>query len=1191
MLRRTIVPLLSMLVMTGCLAESDTPASLAEDSDETRALFGPEEALGILAKSLAAHFDSQMALLEKVERAKIANAMAWADEHPLELRVNRGRRHTVTHVSARFLAHDDLPKADPGPTDERAQALFKADGIGSALMALGPDESVELQHQVPLPNDAVKFVYEHRFAGLPVYAGEVVVTLDKAGRLTSFAAGPAASIDPTNQLTVSEKDAVANAIKDLEDRKDPIWTGLQIELGKVTQMIANVEPWIGVDEDRFVWRVELSGGDGQLGTREVVVDGSTGKVLTSIEHTSLLDHPDTVQRYSGVIGDEPYTPVGEKWFGDDRYNPMDGSAPWETGCASATDSPSGSTALERDWDETKAALCETSSMFGDDDYLWRQWFDPSGGEGVHVGIGLTPFLSGGVNNHRGGIFLAEGVGRAEIVGHELFHSAFVPENRITSFRASKESKGIIEHMCDVFGVLLERRFDHRVEGGVCSMNNDPDSMAAAASINLDPESTTIAYRWCSDEMIERPWRNTCEPMQINSGWCEGAARYADLGANVYDIYGETSGPNNYVASHTNLGIGNRIYMALLGEESAGFLPGRSIAMGDDSALELLLNTARTLMGSVDWASYGETMLAAARDMDVGVAPGSIERQLRSYLAAARVWTPPAEVRAEVVVDPTHESQVAAASTFVRVLGSPGVERTYVFYRPESSSDTVEYVWRDDPAGGSLAAATATWQGPCNLPGVETKHAVAATGREDGGIWVAWNDAISVGATGTLRVTGLAPGGEATSVDKCGDSWAEVPAAQPRSMIGAPAIADWVSASDRTLCEIVEADFPELELPFRAWGSSGFQAGNCVDIGERIPPWILKIIPDSVPKFIIDQLFWRLDKGPGAGIPAPFDPHNPNIVSGRVEHRIPLVTMLDDPDFEAELAKLEVVGPRFAEAFATHGAADARTAELLFGWKIGLDGDPKTGLPSGQIETIELRFANAQLIVAFRDPDGALRVVPFTDPRPTAEIPLLEANPVADPALATASQRVQDPDTGLFAELEFLYVVYGTEEDDGEGPVPNRLNFRFTGFLDQPGDPEAFSEAIFAPAERLDMIKDEAGLRRRVDYRTLRTLRTPVIAGTRGALDVFVVSLTAPSHEPSDGPLEEAYTRGNRIRHVSLDVAIDGTLKWDSERPVLLTNTELSESTPGQAGGAMYTQRNILRWFYPNGTQLSVRSRH
>ena len=329
----------------------------------------------------------------------------------------------------------------------------------------------------------------------------------------------------------------------------------------------------------------------------------------------------------------------------------------------------------------------------------------------------------------------------------------------------------------------------------------------------------------------------------------------------------------------------------------------------------------------------------------------------------------------------------------------------------------------------------------------------------------------------------------------------------------------------------------------------------------------------------------------AGIPAPFDPRNPDLGIGRVEHRIPLLTMLGDSPLEGELGKFEVIGPRFAEAFETHGLPDARTAELVFGWQLGPKGDPETGLPDGMIETIEFRFADASLIVAFRDPEGALRVVPFTDPRPTEEIPLLATDLVADPALATASKRLRDPDTDLFAELEFLYVVYGTEEDDGAGPVANRLNYRVTGFLEDPDDPAAFKEEIFAPAERLDMIRDVSGFRRQVDYRMLRTYRTPVVTGKEGALEVFVVSLREPSHEPTDGFESETSRSVDRIRHVSLTVGVDGKLSWDSERPVLLTNTAVSDGAAGEAGGAMHNHRGKLRWFYPNGTQLEIRSRH
>jgi hypothetical protein len=221
------------------------------------------------------------------------------------------------------------------------------------------------------------------------------------------------------------------------------------------------------------------------------------------------------------------------------------------------------------------------------------------------------------------------------------------------------------------------------------------------------------------------------------------------------------------------------------------------------------------------------------------------------------------------------------------------------------------------------------------------------------------------------------------------------------------------------------------------------------------------------------------------------------------------------------------------------------------------------------------------------------VVPFLDPRPTVDIPLLETDPIADPALATAKRHVLDPDTGTRAELDFLYVVYGTTEDDGpEDPVSNRLNYRVASFVDDPSDPASFKEDIFAPAQRLDLISDTAGVRRQVDYRTIRTQRTPVVAGRRsGMLDVFVVGLQSNPHEPYDGHIPESSTGANRIRHVTLRVETDGSLSWDSERPVLLMETDVMGAA-GAAGGAVYTDlRNKLRWFYPDGRQLQVRTRH
>jgi len=1130
-----------------------------------------------------------MEALDPKDRARIANAMAWEDEHPRELRVSRSRRRSVRHVSARYLAHDDAPNGPKQePSLERAELLFAPGGIGRALIALGPDESVVYDHDVVLQSGRVKFVFEHRFADYEVYAGQVVVTLDDEGRLTRFDAGPAAKLDPVNQLSLDESDAVAFALTDLKDLNDPLWEGVEIKLHRTTKMVANVESLTGADEDRYIWRIELRGADDQPGDREVLVDAETGEILASIERTQyMLDSKDTITPSEGTIGPRAeIVAAGPPWTGDLWDDPTEG-------CANIGDPPVGDDALMRDWDESKAALCEGTRWIETASGVpWREWFDPEN-DGIHLKIGLTPLLSVGINTGSW-IGLAQGVARAEVIGHELFHTALGASGR-TSLGGGAEQLGVVEHMCDTFGLLLERRFPNRTEDA-CSLNNDLDSMDAHAEIDLDPNSTRYAYRWCSDEGEARPWRSACEPETVNSGWCEGASRYSDLGYNVYDVYGQTSGPNQHVASHTNLGIGNRVLMALLGESRAGFEPTRMLSADDATVLDLLLQTAETLSGDVDWSNYADTLLASARELDPGVAPGPIERNLRASLSRAQVWTRPSTVTAgspasPELLEPTPEGQVTAASTFVRVAGSPGLERTYLFYRPNRFSSEVRYVWRDDPAGDEYAAPTRGWQGSCELPGVSTYNSVSAVGRQDAGIWVAYNDAASADEVGTLRVTGLTPGGEATDADPCGDAWAEVVPLQARSMVGAPSIEDWIAASHRTLCDLFEVEFGGITLPFHSIGAMNPNVGDCVDITEQMPPWAGTYVPDGFPPFISKVLFPQLASGPLDSLPVPFDPENPVINTGPVEQAIPLMTLLrDDEELQDDLSGFGVVGPRFAKAFEDVGQPEATLADMRLEWDLDGGGDPKTGLPTGELKAIAFRFSEAKLVVAFRDSSGSVRVAPFMDPRPTSDIPMLESNPVADPVLATASREVREG-VGAFAELDYLYVVYGTTADDGAGPVGNRVTYQVAGFVDEPNEPSAFKAEIFAPPTRLDNILDVNGERRQVDYRTLRTLQTPAVAGRRNMLDIFVVGLRAGQHAPSDGPVGEIGVQSDRIRHVKLNVEVDGKLTWDSERPVLLTETDAAHTGTAGAGAALQTRgRSKLRWFYANGTELQVRSR-
>ena len=66
---------------------------------------------------------------------------------------------------------------------------------------------------------------------------------------------------------------------------------------------------------------------------------------------------------------------------------------------------------------------------------------------------------------------------------------------------------------------------------------------------------------------------------------------------------------------------------------------------------------------------------------------------------------------------------------------------------------------------------------------------------------------------------------------------------------------------------------------------------------------------------------------------------------------------------------------------------------------------------------------------------------------------------------------------------------------------------------------------------------------------------------------------------------------DRVRYTVFRVNWDGKLKPLSERPVVLSRTRLARNVSGgQAGAAIAsTARRRLRWFYPNGESLDVRT--
>jgi hypothetical protein len=240
-----------------------------------------------------------------------------------------------------------------------------------------------------------------------------------------------------------------------------------------------------------------------------------------------------------------------------------------------------------------------------------------------------------------------------------------------------------------------------------------------------------------------------------------------------------------------------------------------------------------------------------------------------------------------------------------------------------------------------------------------------------------------------------------------------------------------------------------------------------------------------------------------------------------------------------------------------------------------------------VHTLDLRFFDDVLVVAFRDDSNKLRATTWTDIAPTTDIATLNDAPTTDPALTQASTLTVD-EHGHRVEASFLYAAYGTSQMVG-GEARPRLSYRVATSFEP--DLGGLRDGSFSDERRMDTAVETVGLRRKRDYRFIQTRQTPVIAGGRRQLHVFTVARGGFSEQPDDTVAGDTSAMSDRIRYTVFSVPWDGKLAPLSERPVLMSRTRLTRNLGGaQAGAAIATTgRRRLRWFYPNGDGLDVRS--
>jgi hypothetical protein len=366
---------------------------------------------------------------------------------------------------------------------------------------------------------------------------------------------------------------------------------------------------------------------------------------------------------------------------------------------------------------------------------------------------------------------------------------------------------------------------------------------------------------------------------------------------------------------------------------------------------------------------------------------------------------------------------------------------------------------------------------------------------------------------------------------------------------------------------------------------GISIGDCIDIGERLPPYFPTPLPPGFAEYLRDILVKFVDPSPLRRLPQPIDPLGPRLpdLDAALGTRFDLVGQLrSDPKAQDAFVKFPAVGDDFKRALGNYGLPNGTSVEAVFGQSIKFG---KDGLPEGPIETIDLRFHSDMLVVAFNAPDGKLHATTWTDLAPTGDVATLAPASPVDPALTQAKALTSDG--GVYVEANFLYAVY-TGMETADGPPRPRLRYNVARIF----DPElgGLRDSSFDGERALDDTIETIGRRRQRDYRFLRTNHTPVVAGGERQLHVFTVARAQRGEEPDDTVTGDTSFSSDRIRYAVFGVTADGKLEPVSERPVLMPKTRVMTTFGGEAGAVLgSTARGRVRWYYPNGTNLEVRS--
>jgi Zn-dependent metalloprotease len=350
--------------------------------------------------------------------------------------------------------------ADP-PSDARRNAIATADNAvlaNSAALQVSDQDKLTLKSTIQGVRGLQHLSYTRTHAGLPVYGGDVAVTIDKSGAVVdTITTGQQAKIDIGLQAKVSAAKAAVTA------------------RGKVAQVESVATPVLSVHaataKPRLAWEVVVKGvnADGGPSLQHVYVDAQNGKVIDSVElvrdgtgngyyvgSVSIDTSPGYSMRdpkrpgvQCGGQNGAAYTKSSDNWGNGQGTN-------LETACVDAL------YAAQREWD------------------MLREWLGRSGingqGGGYPAKVGLNAvnaYWNGSDGSFGHNSANTQQLTSMDVVGHEFGHGIF----QFTSggSGSGNETGGMNESTGDIFGALTE---------AYANNPNDPPDYLVGEEVNL-----------------------------------------------------------------------------------------------------------------------------------------------------------------------------------------------------------------------------------------------------------------------------------------------------------------------------------------------------------------------------------------------------------------------------------------------------------------------------------------------------------------------------------------------------------------------------------------------------------------------------------------------------------------------------------------------------------------------------------